>query len=86
MVLWMAAPIWRSGSWTAVTNFNSTNTTQSIYVAAPPLPFITGGSGSGGGRCWRFHRSEQSGTGTNAFFNSRLQFYRLRFPYAWIWP
>lgn len=74
------------GSWTAVTNFNSLTPTQSIYVAAPPLPFITGGSGSGGGGGGGSIDPNNPGTGTNAFFNSTAQFYRLRFPYAWNWP
>ena len=60
--------------WTTDLNFSSTNTTQSVFVNAPPLP--EGSFGPSGG------------SGTNSLppfvFNSRV--YQLRFPYAWNWP
>ena len=74
------------GNWASVTNINSSNTAQSIFVNASPLslsppgPVDSGGSGGGIG-------DPGSGTGTNNVpINSAAQFYRLRFPYAWNWP
>jgi phospholipase/lecithinase/hemolysin len=71
-------------TWTTVTNINSTNTTQSIFVYAPSLPpAIPAGNGGDG---------SIDPNDTNNFnvtyippFNP-AQFYRLHFPYAWSWP
>ena len=79
------------GSWTLVTGFNSTNTTQSLFVATPPLVIGFGPPGSGGSGG---PPTPGSGTDTNSVSNTNLipyfisasQFYRLRFPYAWNWP
>ncbi len=74
-------------SWTSVQNITSTNTAQSVFVAQvavstnanpafsgdsnPVKPADTGGSGLLGGPPPDY---------------IALQFYRLRFPYAWNWP
>ena len=80
-----------AGSWTLVTNFNSLTTAQSLFVPTPPLPagFGSGGpsgGGGGGGSIDPSNPGTNSASGTNAYFNSAAQFYRLRFPYAWNWP
>lgn len=84
----------QASNWTLVTNFNSTSTAQSIFVVTPPLPagFGAGGSGGAGGLSGPPIPGQGSGSGTGSSqtstFNSQVavQFYRLRFPYAWQWP
>jgi phospholipase/lecithinase/hemolysin len=72
-------------SWTSIQNITSTNTAQSVFVAQvvttnaspsfsggnPVKPADSGGSGLLGGPPPNY---------------IALQFYRLRFPYAWNWP
>ena len=72
----------QASNWTLATNFNSTSTAQSIFVAAPQLPFLL--AGFGGSSSLPGSSGASSGTGTPAYYNA--QFYRLRFPYAWNWP
>ncbi len=80
------------GSWTFVTNFNSLTSTQSLFVATPPLPvgfgsgFTNGSGGSGGVSLDPNNPGTNTVSGTNSFFYSAAQFYRLRFPFAWNWP
>lgn len=86
----------QTSNWTLVTNFNSTSTAQSIFVVTPPLPagFGVGGSGGSGGLSGPPIPGQGSGSGSGSgssqttTFNSQVavQFYRLRFPYAWNWP
>jgi phospholipase/lecithinase/hemolysin len=68
-----------SGSWTSLTNFDSASATQTIFVPVPvpAVPAVPndGPPLPGGG-----------GTGTNSAVYGPLQFYRLRFPFAWSWP
>jgi hypothetical protein len=74
-------------NWTLVTNFNSTATTQSLVVIAPPLPpayVSTGGSGTGVSLDPSNPGTNQV-TGINPGFNPG-RFYRLRFPVTWTWP
>jgi phospholipase/lecithinase/hemolysin len=64
-------------SWTTVTNITSSSIAQSIFVAQP----ATGNSGS-------VHPADSGGPGllggpTPPYI---MQYYRLRFPYAWSWP
>jgi len=69
-------------NWASVTNINSTNTTQSLFVNASPL--VTPPPESGGGSPGN---PANGGTATNSVaFPSAGQFYRLHFPYAWTWP
>ena len=86
----------QASNWTLVTNFTSTSTAQSIFVVTPPLPagFGAGGSGGSGGLSGPPIPGQGSGSGSGSgsfqttTFNSQVavQFYRLRFPYAWNWP
>jgi phospholipase/lecithinase/hemolysin len=77
------------GSWTSVTNFTSLTSAQSIFIPTPPLP-AGFGSGltniSGGVGDINPNDPSTNAPGTNSFFNSAGQFYRLRFPYSWNWP
>lgn len=79
------------GSWTlGVTNFTGLTSTQSIFIPTPPLPAgfgsgLTNISG-GGGDINPNDPPSTNASGTNTFFNSAGQFYRLRFPYSWNWP
>ena len=70
--------------WTNVQGFSSTNTTQSLFVIAPQFPAFPTNSGGGGGSI------DPGNSGTNSASNSgqtsQAQFYRLHFPYAWLWP
>jgi phospholipase/lecithinase/hemolysin len=64
-------------SWTSVTNITCTSIAQSIFVAQP----ATGNSGAA-------HPADSGGPGllggpTPPYI---MQYYRLRFPYAWSWP
>jgi phospholipase/lecithinase/hemolysin len=77
------------GSWTLVTNFNSLTNPQSLFVITPPLPAgfgSGGGTNGGGGGSINPNPGTNTVSGTNTFFNTAGQFYRLRFPYAWNWP
>ena len=80
-----------AANWTTVTNFNSTATTQSIYVIAPPLVvgYYSGVGGAGGpppppGSVG--DTNTVSNTNSIPYFISAAQFYQLYFPYAWSWP
>jgi len=79
------------GSWTlGITNFTSLTSPQSIFIPTPPLPAgfgsgLTNISG-GGGDINPNDPPSTNASGTNTFFNSAGQFYRLRFPYSWNWP
>jgi phospholipase/lecithinase/hemolysin len=70
-------------SWTSVTNITSINTTQSIFVSAPQLSWLAGGSGGSGSI---YPGDPGTGSGTSFTIYYEAQFYRLRFPYAWTWP
>lgn len=80
------------GSWTlGVTNFTGLTSAQSIFIPTPPLPDgfgsgLTNISGGGGVSIDPNNPGTNSASGTNTFFNSAGQFYRLRFPYSWNWP
>jgi phospholipase/lecithinase/hemolysin len=68
-------------NWTAMQNITSTNTEQSIFVNAPPLPAPVAASGTGGST-----DPNNPAPGTyNPPFNPG-QFYRLDFPFSWSWP
>jgi phospholipase/lecithinase/hemolysin len=68
-------------NWTAMQNITSTDTEQSIFVNAPPLPAPTAASGTGGST-----DPNNPALGTyNPPFNPG-QFYRLEFPFSWSWP
>lgn len=85
-------------NWTAVQSIAGTSTTESLFVIAPPLPAgfgsvsvsglgfgsDSGGSGGSGGP----PPLGTGGSGTNSVvtFNTFVELYRLRFPYAWTWP
>jgi hypothetical protein len=77
------------GSWTLVTNFTSLTSAQSIFIPTPPLP-VGFGSGaptnSGGPVDINPEDPSTNASGTNTFFNTAGQFYRLRLPYSWNWP
>jgi phospholipase/lecithinase/hemolysin len=69
-------------NWAAVQSFNSTNTTQSIFVST---------SGSSGGSPQLspspadvINPASGPGDGSNSVVTA--QFYKLQFPYAWSWP
>jgi phospholipase/lecithinase/hemolysin len=71
--------------WVTVTNFNSTNLTQTISFIAPPLPPVELPAGNGiilpGGT------SGSGGTSsTNNTSPGVVGCYRLRFPLTWNWP
>ena len=80
------------GSWTSgITNFTGLTSAQSIFIPTPPLPDglgsgLTNISGGGTVSIDPNNPGTNSASGTNTFFNSAGQFYRLRFPYAWNWP
>ena len=80
------------GSWTlGITNFTGLTSAQSIFIPTPPLPDgfgsgLTNISGGGGVSIDPNNPGTNSASGTNTFFNSAGQFYRLRFPYSWNWP
>lgn len=76
-------------SWATVASFSSTQSAQSVYVPTPPLPadfFVDyGGGGYTGGP--PAPGSGGTSTSTNSIpFKSAAQFYRLQFPYRWVWP
>jgi phospholipase/lecithinase/hemolysin len=71
-------------NWTTVTNFNSTNTTQSIFVYAPPLPPAIPAGNGGDGSTNPNDTNNLNVTYIPPF--NPAQFYRLHFPYAWSWP
>jgi outer membrane lipase/esterase len=75
-------------NWSSVTNITSSNTTQSFFVIAPPLPadFGLGGGGGGGGGSIDPNNPGNGGTNTYVPPNNPAQFYRLNFPFAWNWP
>ena len=75
-------------NWTVVQNITSTSTTQSVF--APQLPTTTNTNVSaafaGGGT-----RAKPADSGPGLLGGPppnyiALEFYRLRFPYAWTWP
>lgn len=70
------------GSWTSVTNINSSSVNQSIFVNALPLPPSVLPSGSGGST------DPNNPTNGGTYFPgfNPGQYYRLYFPYAWSWP
>jgi outer membrane lipase/esterase len=65
------------GSWTAVQNITSTNTTQSFFVSQLTTTNNTGAGLSG---------AIPSLLGGPPPTYIALEFYRLHFPYAWSWP
>ena len=70
-------------NWTVVRNFNSTNTTQSMFVIAPQFPPFLIDTNSGGGSI----DPGNPGNGSTPLVQPmQEQLYRLRFPYAWNWP
>jgi phospholipase/lecithinase/hemolysin len=80
-------------NWILATNFNSTATSQSISVLAPPFPTVDFGSGGGSGGSGGSSGPPMPGSGTGTTsgsnyvsFTTSAQFYRLRFPFAWNWP
>ncbi|HTL74583.1 MAG TPA: SGNH/GDSL hydrolase family protein [bacterium] len=81
-----------ASAWTSVANFNSPTTTTSIFVVTPPLPANfgaePGSGGSGGPPVPGAGSGTTSTTSTNSssLVNFNLQLYRVRFPYAWVWP
>ena len=74
-------------NWTVVQNITSTNTTQSVFVAQLPTTKL---------RCERAFtpvpiRAKPADSGPGLLGGPppdyiALEFYRLRFPYAWTWP
>jgi phospholipase/lecithinase/hemolysin len=81
-----------AASWTAVANFTNASPTQSVSVVTPPLPadFGAGSTGSGGGSGGPPTPGSSGGSGSasggSSSFNTAAQFYRVRFPYNWVWP
>jgi phospholipase/lecithinase/hemolysin len=75
-------------SWTVVQNITSTSTTQSVFVAQPPTTTSTNVSGAfaGGGTGAKPADSGLDLLGGPPPNYIALEFYRLRFPYAWSWP
>jgi len=74
-------------NWAVVTNFTSTAVAQSIYVA-PPVTATNVGSAFSGGDNTITKSADSGGSGllgapTPPYI---MQYYRLRFPYAWNWP
>ena len=67
------------GNWTTVTNFNSTNTTQSVFI-------LTAGSLQSSLRFSPNDVPNPPGGGGSNFVVGVQQYYRLSFPFAWTWP
>jgi phospholipase/lecithinase/hemolysin len=73
-------------NWTAVQNITSTNTTQSIYVAQIAV------TNSGAAFSNDLNPVKPADSGGPVLLGGAppnyilLEFYRLRFPYAWSWP
>jgi phospholipase/lecithinase/hemolysin len=72
-------------SWTVVQNINSTSTTQSVFVAQLPTTNVSGAF-AGGGSVVKPADSGPGLLGGPPPNYIALEFYRLRFPYAWTWP
>ena len=70
--------------WTTVQGFNSTKTTQSLFVVAPQFPPFLADTNSGGGSIDPSHPGTNTGPGVVQ--PTQEQLYRLRFPFAWNWP
>jgi phospholipase/lecithinase/hemolysin len=75
-------------SWTVVQNITSTSTTQSVFVAQLPTTMSTNVSAAfaGGGKVAKSADSGPGLIGGPPPNYIALEFYRLRFPYAWSWP
>jgi phospholipase/lecithinase/hemolysin len=75
-------------SWTVVQNITSTSTTQSVFVAQLPTTTNTNVSGAfaSGGKVAKPADSDPGLLGGPPPNYIALEFYRLRFPYAWNWP
>ena len=75
-------------SWTVVQNITSTSTTQSVFVPQLPTTTTTNVSGAfaGGGTGAKPADSGPGLLGGPPPNYIALEFYRLRFPYAWTWP
>jgi len=75
-------------NWTVVQNITSTSTTQLVF--APQLPTTTstnvGPAFAGGGAGAKPADSGGGLLGGSPPNYTALEFYRLRFPYAWTWP
>ena len=74
-------------NWAGVTNFNSTAVAQSIFVAQPVTATTNVGSAFSSGKT-TISPADSGGSGllgapTPPYI---MQYYRVRFPYAWNWP
>jgi phospholipase/lecithinase/hemolysin len=81
-------------NWTVAANINSTSSTQTFTITAPPLPSYVqvGGNGpigpGGGSTSGSANGSTSGNTGTVTATGTPgiMLTYRLRFPLAWNWP
>jgi phospholipase/lecithinase/hemolysin len=76
-----------AASWASLQNITSTNTAQSVFVAQVTTTTNASPALAGGGNQVKPADSGGSGLlGGPPPDYIALQFYRLRFPYAWSWP
>ena len=75
-------------TWTPITSFSSTSTSQSFVANTPPIPVVVEAGGYGsiypGSGSSGSESSNNNGASTNSL--GYIQGFRLRFPLTWSWP